>query len=497
MKKPFNFRPILFCAIFLALGIFCAVAMVAVGVFVPIIAAIIIVLTFGLTALATKKKTVLIYGALFLALFSIGFISLAGQSLFSAKELEGGESYSSFRGTVESVRLLSDESNVYHVVVKDLSGGTVDFKTSKLSLYTKTSGLKKSDVVSGTAKFYKKKYSFDDLYSIENNVSFFASEPIVSLERVRSSFSTSEFVAESVIKAVLNSLNHDEAGVVIALILGRTDYIRKELLSRFRLAGISHIFAVSGLHIGFFYAIVSFLVSLIGIKRWQTAGISVFFALLYALVCSSVSAYRAVIMCFIHGISKSFGKKYDMLNSVFAAMAAILIVFPSELFGAGFCLSFSAVISLALFARQFTEKLLFLPEKLASLFGASIAVVLGTIPSVTIYFGYASVLTVLLNVILLPFISIIYASAFFGSLIAVIFVHANVFLGFAGMAAYVMNAAMTYIDLNRFIITFGGSGSLILIYAFTLVMTTERLNISEKTRKKFYIALPITLLALI
>ena len=163
---------------------------------------------------------------------------------FSAEA--GAEVCAAYGGTVESVRLLSDESNVYHVVVKDLSGGTVDFKTSKLSLYTKTSGLKKGDVVSGTAKFYKKKYSFDDLYSIENNVSFFASEPIVSLERVRSSFSTSEFVAESVIKAVLNSLNTDEAGVVIALILGRTDYIRKELLSRFT---IEELEAISSKHL--------------------------------------------------------------------------------------------------------------------------------------------------------------------------------------------------------------------------------------------------------
>lgn len=489
MKKLFNFRPIVFGGVFLALGIASAVVGAKFGALVPAVLTAFTFIGFVVFATLTKKRSFAYYGAIFAAMFFLGFMLEYGIVRFSLKG-DGVTTTASFSGEVESVTGSGGDGG-YKVVIRNASGDDVDFGSAKIVLKTTVDGLARGDIVKGRASFYKSALSFEDIYRLANDITFVC-EDKVELTLVSRSDRLSDLVSRYAAETIVSSVPDDQAGIITALVFGMTEYIDGETLSGYRLSGVAHIFAVSGLHIGFFYAIMSFFISKLRIKRWQNTVICTLLSLFYAIVCSSVSAYRAVVMCFIYGMSRSFGKKYDVINSIFISMAIVLAVFPSSLFGAGFILSYSAVISLALFTSGFKKLFGFLPEKLGEKFAASCAVVAGTLPAIAYFFGFASVLTVFLNVLLLPVVTVLYVISFFGVIALLIFGKVSVFLFVANAVAYGLNAFVSAIEHRRFVLSLNADKVLLSIYSIILLLTSRRLNLPEKMRKYLYIALPVT-----
>ena len=84
MIKLFNFRPIVFGALSLALGIACAVLTTSMGAFAAILPIIIIAGTSLAARLVYKRNYYLICGAAFILIFFIGFALIIGKVNFSA-----------------------------------------------------------------------------------------------------------------------------------------------------------------------------------------------------------------------------------------------------------------------------------------------------------------------------------------------------------------------------------------------------------------------------
>ncbi len=494
MIKLFNFRPILFGALSLAFGIVCAVLTTYIGVFAVILPIMIIAGIFIAAKIVYKRNYYLICGGIFIFVFFIGFALLIGKVSFSADKNAGSVQETEFTATVKSVESLG--AGRYRVLLTDVKGNMLDFNGTDVFVEAAAAGLACGVKVRGNATFEKHRLNFDSLYRLSCGVVFVPIDENVELIKTENSVYYTEFIASEITR-VVKKYAGDQAGVINALLLGRTDGIEESLLSRYQMAGIAHIFAVSGLHIGFFFSIFGFLFGLLKIRRWQKTVLSTIVTLFYVLVCSSVSAYRALIMCFTYGMCRSFGKKYDSLNSVFLSMFIVLCAFPTSLFGLGFILSYSAVVSLALFSGQFTKAFSFLPKKLAEFFAASLAVVLGTLPAIALSFGYASAITVFINLLFIPIVPIIYSLSLFGAILSAIFSQGNIFLSVAELSVKVISTVMTYVDFDRFILNLNGNQFLTALYAITLVLTTEKINFSLKVRRALYICLPITALTLI
>lgn len=140
-----------------------------------------------------------------------------------------------------------------------------------------------------------------------------------------------------------------EAGVLAAMLLGEKQLLDDEINRLYQENGISHILAISGLH-----------VTLIGLSMYKLLrklrlGLipSTLFtiALIYCygiLTNFSVSTNRAVVMLTIMLCARIFGKSYDMLSGLSLSALIILLQNPMEIYNAGFLLSFGAVGGIAI-----------------------------------------------------------------------------------------------------------------------------------------------------
>lgn len=115
--------------------------------------------------------------------------------------------------------------------------------------------------------------------------------------------------------------------------------------------GLMHIFAVSGLHIGYVVLFAAFLVSMINtairlnpyVKVALTSGFVIFFA---AMVGFSPSVTRAVIMSIAAYIGVTFGENTSIRGSIIVAAFACLIYEPVWIYNLGFQLSFLATFGI-------------------------------------------------------------------------------------------------------------------------------------------------------
>ncbi|MBP5177919.1 MAG: ComEC/Rec2 family competence protein, partial [Clostridia bacterium] len=418
MKKLFNFRPLVFCALSLALGLLSA-ALFAKFRAVPLIAATCgVLVSFAAAWLIYKRFDFLVCGGAFAIVVILGFFLIFGEVSFSVTNVSERYEEAAFTAVVKSVD--NTDGGDFRVILTDVESDDIDFKGTNIAVRTYNSDLKRGDKVRSSAYFIKKPLSVENTYYLVNRVVYESATGVIGLEKTEGTKNFFELVASDIESAVHGFVDEEHAGVLVALLTGRTSGMDGEVLNRFRMAGAAHIFAVSGLHIGLFFSFFGLIFSLFKMRRWQNVILTTLVTLFYALVCSSVSAYRALIMCFVHGMARSFGKKYDFVNSIFLSMIVVLCVFPTSLFGTGFLLSFSAVISLALFYRQFKSAFQKLPSPLCDAISASLAVVLGVTPVLALTFGYASAITVIVNVLLLPVLPLIYVSAMLGAVIAAV-----------------------------------------------------------------------------
>lgn len=155
-----------------------------------------------------------------------------------------------------------------------------------------------------------------------------------------------------------------EAGVLEAMLLGEKELLDEEVKLGFQAAGISHIMAISGLHI-----------SMLGIGLWNglrwlglplsLSSICSFLLLLGygALIGSPTTAVRAVIMFGLVLGAKILGRTYDILSALAAAGILLLLDNPDLLFDSGFQMSFLAVVGMGTYGEVQKELWKYLTEK--------------------------------------------------------------------------------------------------------------------------------------
>lgn len=210
----------------------------------------------------------------------------------------------------------------------------------------------------------------------------------------------------------------EERGILKALVVGDRQELTKELKTVYVTAGIFHILAVSGLHVGMMYFIIMLFVRIIPNKRakFTIVILSLFF---YACLTGlSTSVIRAGVMFAFFGYATIFQKKTSSINVLFASCFFILIFKPSFVFESGFQLSVSAVLGILLFFRRVENWFTFkysIFNKVWSLASVSIAAQVLTTPLILYYFHQFPTYFLLINVVAVVLIQF---ALIFGSLAA-------------------------------------------------------------------------------
>lgn len=147
-------------------------------------------------------------------------------------------------------------------------------------------------------------------------------------------------------------LNPQTTDILAAILLGRSHMISDRTRTSFSAAGLSHLLALSGMHVGFIAMVIAFaLWPLYFGRHVRTRLILTIVALVaYAAFTGFIpSVTRAVIMATVYLTGRIIQRKSPPLNSLCLAALLILIVNPSDLYSAGFQLSFAAVAGIILY----------------------------------------------------------------------------------------------------------------------------------------------------
>ncbi|MDE7406338.1 MAG: competence protein ComEC family protein [Clostridiales bacterium] len=199
--------------------------------------------------------------------------------------------------------------------------------------------------------------------------------------------------------------------IAFSMLTGDKHGLGTGVFEYFSAAGLGHIMAVSGLHIGFLVLLLNFVLYKVR-KKIRFPIIAVVLLLYTVLADFSPSVVRAVIMAYISGIGILIGGRRDLLSSLLCAYSLILAVKPFYLFEAGFLLSFVAIFGIAVFSgiiRRFTDKRR-VPKRLGNAVSGSISVSAGILPMQAYFFKKVQALACLINIIVLPYISIVFIS---------------------------------------------------------------------------------------
>lgn len=206
--------------------------------------------------------------------------------------------------------------------------------------------------------------------------------------------------------------------LVEALLLGYKADLGEEVKSSFSSAGVSHILALSGLHVGVIWGILHFLFLLFGKSkpiRILTAATTILSLWVFAFVTGLLpSVVRAVIMCCMMEVLYVMNRRKLSLNTLCAAAFFMLIYHPFYLFDVSFQLSFMAMLSIMLLYIPIYNKLLKITSRLSwlwSLMAVSLAAQVGTLPLVMYYFHEFSVYFLVGNLLITPLVPLaIYTS---------------------------------------------------------------------------------------
>lgn len=210
----------------------------------------------------------------------------------------------------------------------------------------------------------------------------------------------------------------DASGFAKALLLGDRTDIDYELNTAFKVSGIMHIIAVSGLHVTILFTLINILCFR---RRWLVGLIGIPALLLFAAVAGfTPSITRACIMQGLMICAMLFNKEYDGPTELAFASLVMLLVNPLVITSVSFQLSVGCMIGIFLFQRKLYD---WLCEKLGCdkrhrfvkikrWFAGSVSVTLSAIslttPLSACYFGAVSIVGVLTNLLTLWAVSFIF-----------------------------------------------------------------------------------------
>ncbi len=197
-----------------------------------------------------------------------------------------------------------------------------------------------------------------------------------------------------------------EASVMTAMLLGDKQELDQDTKNLYMENGVIHILSISGLHITMIGMGIYRLFRRVGIPLVTSACVGAMVLLGYGILTGmGVSACRAIGMYLLRMMAVIVGRTYDMLTAL-GVMALLLVVQnPANLQNAGFLLSFGSILGVGmLYPAILPGKERDVPALLRSLLaGASIT--LFTLPIQLWFYYEISTYSILINVLILPFMS--------------------------------------------------------------------------------------------
>jgi len=205
-----------------------------------------------------------------------------------------------------------------------------------------------------------------------------------------------------------------EAGLAEALLVGYKDDLDKTLIQSYSNTGVVHVIAISGMHLGLIYWLLTVIMSPLKKRKYTNwvVPISVIAGLwLFALLTGGgPSILRSAVMFTCIVIGNSLERKTFIYNSLAASAFVLLCINPFWLWDAGFQLSYTAVLSIVIFMKPVYDWFYFknkIIDTIWKLMAVTIAAQLLTTPVSMYHFHQFPVYFLITNLVAVPLSSLI------------------------------------------------------------------------------------------
>lgn len=488
-SKFFNFRPIFFVFLCFATGI------IVVRYFMEnyIVAIIVMILFIGvLIYYSAIYKSFKFMTIALIACFLGGIMFMNEVNKFNADLNVSSES--EIVGVVESVT--SNSYNMFIVKVLTIDGEDADVN---IQLFCNDNTLDYTNIVDNKIKFVAQKVERNEIenmdkssYLLKNNIKYYVTTSTIELLSSKQTLSTK--IKTKIRDNMLTRLDNENVELMYSSLFGDKSELNNDLYSAYKITGVAHILAVSGLHVGLIATILKFLLNLFKCRKSISAIVVTGFLLFYCYLCDwSPSVVRATVMFSCIYWSAVFCRENDTLSSMGLAGLIIVAFKPSNLFNISFLLSFVCVLGINMFYSP-VEKLLkklHIHCKLTSALAMSTIVNLTIAPIMLYAFNTLNLAGVFLNIVVLPLFSFVFTCFFVLSILALIFAPLVVLFSPFNLILNCLNMLVSYVSKVGLSLQGNWISFLLVIMCLISCMFISKYNLKRGEQKLLAIMLSL------
>ena len=235
---------------------------------------------------------------------------------------------------------------------------------------------------------------------------------------VRNDLSLSEKIRqkrfETLSKIDQSSLHKRTREFTKGIILADRTEMDKQTVRDFRDSGMMHILAISGTHMAIIFGVILVLLNIVFPPKYRIFKIIVALILIWmfaVFIDFGNSVIRSCVMISSYYIFVLLQRKTDLLHAMAIAALVILVGDTNQLFEVGFQLSFMAVFGIYWFNQPILK---YLPQPrnkfqnfMVNVFSISMSAQLATMPLVIYYFHQYSFISIIANLVIIPFAEIV------------------------------------------------------------------------------------------
>lgn len=249
------------------------------------------------------------------------------------------------------------------------------------------------------AKYLKSKGVFYKLKAKKEGVKLEKASTIFGLVNQTRTHLTSLFEKE---------LRPKNARFLEGVLFGERGLLEEDFYALSQKMGLAHLFAVSGLHVGFLALFILLVFRFLPFKHFLLLGVLAILLIYYTLLSGGVpSAIRATGLILLSLLLKKCLHYQDLPTLLGWILFALVLDNPFALYDIGVILSFSLALGLGIFNAKLRGYLPQKPKALWNAFGISLTAELISLPLIAYFFYLVTPFSVLYNLIFVPLFTIL------------------------------------------------------------------------------------------
>ena len=234
-----------------------------------------------------------------------------------------------------------------------------------------------------------------------------------------------------------------------AFILGKSSYLDINVYNNYKINGITHLFALSGLHVSMFSSILLHILNKLKLNEKITFTITSIFLILFSFIASfTPSILRATIFFILSSINKIYYFFINPKNLLYLTFTILIFINPFYIFDTGFILSFTITYFILLLNEELT-----IEGNIKSILVVSILSLLSSLPIIINISYEVNIIGFVNNILFIPLVSnIIFPLSLMTILVPklsiVLFILTNIMEKISEFSCTIFNIVLYFQKLN-------------------------------------------------